>query len=703
MKTGDTDSRVRLSRRTCLGVVGAASVTPLLTSRASAEEYETVVDIAEAGADNSGGEPIDAVFDEHANDNTLIEFPPGRYRANHLGLYGLSHFGMVGNDATLFPGNNYDKDWITGMAGHDVRIENFTIDTTENGVAPQIDVNADDGLVVRDIYKKGRQDEPGVAMGFHTNTNDGTALVENVRAPDGGESVGLYVQSDGPVTVRNCHMAGFEDNGLYASMGPAPVKVEGGTFWNNNVAQVRLGSAGSYVRGATIGVDRKVPSDQEDVNMRGVRISDGPGPVTVDDCEIQMTGGEGSGAVVGAFDGGSFEVQNTEIYVGENYTTVGSDGSRTSFAIFVDNWTDGQSGERSVENVSITGGGTYRSAVLVRRDDNTFRNCCIEQSGTYRNGFTFENSQNNTVADTTIDVTGEEIRLYDSGVSRSNISTEGDCPRPGYGTASGGSSSDVTGEVGLIDIYQSGPDEWHDVGYDHSYDTPVVFAGPLTYNGIEPCHVRVASVDGSAFKIRSEEWMYTDGTHTTERTGYIVVEAGSYYPDVAMEVGRASADDGFSYVSFNRDFDRRPVVLAQPLTYDGWNPIVTRLRDVSTAGMEVRLAEEEGASHDGAHLTEEVGYIAMEPGSGTLYGQPFEVISHGHVKDEWHHIDFDGTYTDPRFMAAIQSYDGPNTANLRYRNLDGSGVEVFVEEERSADDETYHLTEGLGALVIEGY
>lgn len=721
MASQDGDSRGGLSRRTCLGVLGAASVSSFLISEVGASEYNRVVDMVEAGADNSGDEPIDDVFSEQARDDTLLKFPEGRYRANHLGLYGLRHFAMVGENATLVPGNDYEKDWITGMAERDVRIENFTIDSTEQGVSPQMDVNVDDDLVVRNIHKHGRNDQEGVALGFHTNTESGTALVENVRATDGGKCVGMYVESEGPVVVRNCHLAGFQDNGLYASVGTAPVRVEGGTFRNNNVAQVRLGSPNSYVKGARIGVDRKVPSDQDNVNMRGVRISDGPGPVKIEDCDIRMTGGEGSGGIVGAFDGGSFDVRNTRIYVGEDYTTVGSDGSRTSFGIFVDTWTDGQSGSRTVENVSITGGGTFRSAVLIRRDDNTLRNCCINQSGKGRNGITLENSANNTVADTTIDVTDEKIRKHDASASTSNVDSEGTCPRPDDGETKGddggndgddGSEDDdgdgipvpdITGEVGPFDISPSGEDAWTTVPMEHTYERPVVVAGPLSYDGPNPAHARVRDLTAERFESTLGAWAYPNGAHGPERANYLALEAGSYrIDDLAIEVGWDTGDEAFRRIEFEDTFDRRPVVFAQPLSGDGPDPVVVRIRDVSMAGADFLLEEGVPPRHVAAYRKADIGYVAIEPGRGTLFGRDFEVDSWYRIADDWQHVEFDGTYENPRFLATVQTYDGRDTANLRYRNLDESGVDLVVEDERSEDDVTDHTTDAVGTFVVEG-
>lgn len=48
----------------------------------------------------------------------------------------------------------------------------------------------------------------------------------------------------------------------------------------------------------------------------------------------------------------------------------------------------------------------------------------------------------------------------------------------------------------------------------------------------------------------------------------------------------------------------------------------------------------------------------------------------------------------------MQSFNGPDTAGLRYRNLDTESAEVFVEEERSRDGEMGHAGENVGFLAM---
>ena len=48
----------------------------------------------------------------------------------------------------------------------------------------------------------------------------------------------------------------------------------------------------------------------------------------------------------------------------------------------------------------------------------------------------------------------------------------------------------------------------------------------------------------------------------------------------------------------------------------------------------------------------------------------------------------------------MQTADGKDTAALRWRNKNGRGVEIKVEEEQSRDTETNHTTESIGYMIF---
>ena len=263
------------------------------------------------------------------------------------------------------------------------------------------------------------------------------------------------------------------------------------------------------------------------------------------------------------------------------------------------------------------------------------------------------------------------------------------------------SSTSTLGEAGRRTVRQGSTDDWFGESLSGTYDSPVVVAKSLAYDGADPTHVRLRSVGDDRFEFKLEEWEYEDGPHTSETVGYLALDDGTHSLDGAtVEAGTVWTDDGFAAVSFDAGFASTPVVFSQPQTRRGLDAIVTRNRDVSADGMSVRCQEQDAY---GAHMNEQVGYLAVERGYGTLGEAAFEAgRTADAVTHEWHEVTFDREYLDPQFVADIQTYDGYDASQVRYRNLTSSGAEVKIEEGRSEDDETVHRTERVGYLVVEG-
>ncbi len=264
---------------------------------------------------------------------------------------------------------------------------------------------------------------------------------------------------------------------------------------------------------------------------------------------------------------------------------------------------------------------------------------------------------------------------------------------------SGGSSGSL-GEFGSITAKQGDENEWFDEGLAGSYDSPTVIAKSLTYDGHDPAHVRLRNVGSSGFQYRIEEWEYEDGPHTSETFGYAVFESGAHsLGGATVEVGHVTTDDSFRTVSFEQDFASTPVVFSQAQSRNGLDAVITRHHEVSRDGMDICLKEQD---RYGAHTDESVGYLAVEEGYGSVGGTDFEAGRTGDVvTHQWHEISFDGSHDNPTFIADIQTYNGYDSSEIRYRNLTSSSVEVRIEEERSADDEVAHRAESVGYLVFD--
>ncbi|MDG5776941.1 right-handed parallel beta-helix repeat-containing protein [Haloarculaceae archaeon H-GB2-1] len=301
----ESGSGTRTTRRLFLQGVATASVVSSQMGTATAasdryteyrSEFDTVVDVTDLGADPTGTDSVSEVIDDALADDTLLEFPEGRYYMDEQVRHtGFEKVGLVGPEATLVPANYFDFDGpqyrlfrlgVRDDSGTDLVFDGFDVDQTapDTGIRV-IEAVVDDGLEVRDITVDGFHDSGtwGPAR-VVVQSPTGSGLVERFTATEGGEWVsetpnagdlwrgptGLIANDNrGTLTLRDVELGPFPDNGLYAAGSTGPVVVEGGTFRNSNAANVRIGGDGSVVRDATIVVDQIRPQDEA---HRGVRI-----------------------------------------------------------------------------------------------------------------------------------------------------------------------------------------------------------------------------------------------------------------------------------------------------------------------------------------------------------------------------------------------------------------------------------------------
>lgn len=239
------------------------------------------------------------------------------------------------------------------------------------------------------------------------------------------------------------------------------------------------------------------------------------------------------------------------------------------------------------------------------------------------------------------------------------------------------------------------------LAHESDFDDPVVVATPPSYAGGNEAFARVDRVGPDGFDAAIEEWSFLDGSHMEEVVGCLAVESGvSRFDDGPTVVaGTVELGTAWTRVEFDEVFSKPPIVLTGTQTTKAGRPVIVRNRKVSTHGMSVRI---QGSERTPAKGRETVGYVAVERGKGTLGGRPYEGRIARDVDHDWHTIEFDGEYDDPVFLADLRTAEGMDAASLRYRNLDGRSVEVFIEEERSRDDETWHMKEDIGYVVFEG-
>jgi hypothetical protein len=397
---------------------GATASVGLSESAAARSDYDTVIDVTDAGADPTGEESITPVLDRLCNNgsvDTLLRFPPGTYAMDRMfRLISYDNVGFVGHDATIVPTDDFDysEPWLFRLGvladpGRDLLFEGFTFDFTapDTGLRA-VEAQVTDGLLVRDVDVVGAHDRGtlGPAM-FNVIDSDGWGSVEGFRAPDGGAysknvegdievgPTGVLVSpyQKGTLRLRDLEIGPFPDNGLYADAPEGRVLVEGGRYWNSNVANVRVSGDGSSVRGTRIEVTDNRP---DDVNQRGLRLDEGS-DLRVENVSIELTAPNGYAlSVQDEVESARIEDVNIAIENGANSAMVVApranrvtvrdseihlDGGGYALAVFGDS-----PGPVVASDLSIYGWATGvqgRPAVLCHRDDCEFHDLGVYQPG----------------------------------------------------------------------------------------------------------------------------------------------------------------------------------------------------------------------------------------------------------------------------------------------------------------------------------
>ncbi|WP_436909436.1 right-handed parallel beta-helix repeat-containing protein [Halosimplex marinum] len=429
---------------------GTPTATPIPEVVAEyGDQFDRIVNIADAGADNTGSEPINDVLTDVVEDDTLVYFPAGRYSLDYLEIEDTSRFGFVSiphEESVIVPSGPVEEignHFIDFVGVDDILLDGLQFDFTESGYGGAVRVIAEGNVVARDLRTHGplpdrNKEDKHVVYRFEVGDPKAKGLVERIVARDGGHDggngVGIFVGKAhaGTLTFRDCEIANFPNNGLYASApgqtidgytgNNGTVHVRGGRYENNNISNVRIGSTGSTVKDVTVVVDKVPPApSQRRLNVRGIRLRVRSDQL-VENCTIRI--GEDAGTGFGAISyhpmHGSSTVRDTEIRVDrDGYNAIdATDSSR-----------GGTEKPLRFENVTITGSAAEGAAIrLADRPESVVRNCRIEQSGSDRRGIVLRDSQDCLIADSTIQVTGDPIRTRNASVNRQNLTIEAPAP-----------------------------------------------------------------------------------------------------------------------------------------------------------------------------------------------------------------------------------------------------------------------------------
>lgn len=222
---------------------------------------------------------------------------------------------------------------------------------------------------------------------------------------------------------------------------------------------------------------------------------------------------------------------------------------------------------------------------------------------------------------------------------------------------------------------------WHTLTHNGNFLNPVVIAGPPTYNDPAAGIPRLSNITPDSFDIKFQKGKYLADQGLTdpgfEKSSYLVIEQGIHNmaDGSTWEVGTfnlsAPVDsDKWRTFDFYSQFPAPPHLFLTIQTANDETPLIIRIRNLNESSFQAAIFTEEALT--GEHGEEKIGYLAIyskEP-QGELYNE---------------------TNSSPYSLA--QEKVDHNFISIFSR-------EIFLQEEQSADDDTWHVLEEVNALQI---
>lgn len=316
------DSSPALTRRDVLRLGTAGVLAAGLFSQTGAGR--STVDVTDAGADNTGVEPIDDILRDVAQAHTTVYFPPGRYRLANEFYRWANGLHLIGDNATIISVSGGHRALHIGGIG--TVVKGFVIDQRETIAPFTIRMSGGGDWLVEDIHYVGKADEPAGEKGYsylrpYVNDADRTGTIRNVTLPDGctdpdsgsnTKAIWAGPNIEGTLHIDQMWVEGFAENTMYLSNIPGTLLIENSYVRNSNVG-IRVGG-NSTVRNCVIVHDGPVPAQkwsggryQRGIWLNGNKQYGYDGTVRIEGCDFYWVYDDQCGSPIHADDRGPVE------------------------------------------------------------------------------------------------------------------------------------------------------------------------------------------------------------------------------------------------------------------------------------------------------------------------------------------------------------------------------------------------------------
>ena len=191
-------------------------------------------------------------------------------------------------------------------------------------------------------------------------------------------------------------------------------------------------------------------------------------------------------------------------------------------------------------------------------------------------------------------------------------------------------------------------------------------------------------------------------------SGSTIGEFGQATVQTTVDASKNLLASSWTQVTFQHSYSVAPVVVARPPSYNGSDPGVVRIRNVTTTDFEI--AFQEWPYKDGNHTTETIPYLVVEPGSHTLSGgleldagttstdESYQTLCPG-SNSQTSTVGFNTVFgSTPVVLTSVVSFNEADTVNSRVKSVFTSSFTVALQEQENGNS---HASEDIAWVAIE--
>jgi hypothetical protein len=265
--------------------------------------------------------------------------------------------------------------------------------------------------------------------------------------------------------------------------------------------------------------------------------------------------------------------------------------------------------------------------------------------------------------------------------------------------------------------------QWTTVTLNDTYDSMVVVASAQYDLGDVPLVTRIRNASGNSFDVRVQRADGTVGTINDVTVHYTVVEEGVYTQSVhgvtmeAVKFNSSRTDSApSSWQGTPRDYQQaysQPVVVGQVMSSndDDFSVFWARGADAGSipSSDTLYVGKHVGGHTDQTRADEQIGYIVIEAGNGSLDGATYAAgVGPNTV------VGPQGGTSATYPLSGLSSAGSAVVSSAGMNGIDGSwpilagdgavspaALRLFVEEDQVGDAERWHTAEQVAYLVFE--